>query len=775
MAKTLADWSRATHRTRRKIELLAGIADGLARAHASGIVHRDLKPANILVARGGYPKIADFGIAKLTERGARASQDETAPDALLGTAAYMSPEQVNGAVVDLRSDVFSFGSVAFEVFAGRAPFRRSNSVETMSAILHDEPHIESIPRPLQRIVRRCLAKDPDDRYQSMRDAALDLREIAGESDAPSGPPRTRVRMAILMAALVAAMLFAIFSRVPGDRRPAAAAPPAMKMERLTNSGHVQSGALSPDGKFVAYVTAEHGEQMLCVTQLSTRATLRLVPPSDDIYSDVRISPDNSYVYFTRASFKEPNVVDLFRVPVIGGDVRKIVSDTEGMFSVSPDGNRVAFRRFNAFEREYKLTIADVETGAETELLRRHAPDGIGKMEWTADPNRLAFVQAIATPQAFDVRIMEMDVKTKAMRRFDRPAWRNAAGWRGISSFALLPGGGLIVSASVLNQPHQLWFVPPNDMPRRITSDISPYLVRGSTEDGREIVAMRYEGSQNLWLVTLDGGERARPLTAGPANQFGGGGVRWLDAHTLVFTSFDEHKPALQVIDISTGGDPRPFSRGGTFWNPRVSRDGSRVVYLSDESRSLEAWVCDSNGENRRQVTRGRPSEWPSFFPDGESIAASSAKEESRVSRISINGADLGRLTEQPTNVPVVSPDGKWLLCRLRSTNPKPPETPLWRTALVPLDHKAAPRYFDVPRSGGPLLEWQSNSKAFLFREIDHGVANIWLQPLDGGAPRQLTHFDRGEIYAFEQSRDGKSIALSRGDPVSDLVLIRDFR
>jgi Tol biopolymer transport system component len=207
----------------------------------------------------------------------------------------------------------------------------------------------------------------------------------------------------------------------------------------------------------------------------------------------------------------------------------------------------------------------------------------------------------------------------------------------------------------------------------------------------------------------------------------------------------------------------------------VSRDGSRVVYLSDESRSLEAWVCDSNGENRRQVTRGRPSEWPSFFPDGESIAASSAKEESRVSRISINGADLGRLTEQPTNVPVVSPDGKWLLCRLRSTNPKPPETPLWRTALVPLDHKAAPRYFDVPRSGGPLLEWQSNSKAFLFREIDHGVANIWLQPLDGGAPRQLTHFDRGEIYAFEQSRDGKSIALSRGDPVSDLVLIRDFR
>ncbi|HJT16556.1 MAG TPA: serine/threonine-protein kinase, partial [Thermoanaerobaculia bacterium] len=183
--ESLGPWSR---RNPRKLTgVLAQIADGLARAHASGLVHRDLKPDNIMVARGGFAKILDFGIAKLIERDAAPSPTETAPSALLGTAAFMSPEQIEGRAIDHRSDIFSFGCVIYAAIEGRSPFERESQVKTMNAVVNDAAPPLNAPQHLQRIAHRCLAKDPDERYQSIKDVALDLRE--GPLDIASRPDR----------------------------------------------------------------------------------------------------------------------------------------------------------------------------------------------------------------------------------------------------------------------------------------------------------------------------------------------------------------------------------------------------------------------------------------------------------------------------------------------------------------------------------------------------------------------------------------------------------
>src|SRR5688572_20483168 len=178
---------------------LAQAAEGLAKAHAAGIVHRDLKPGNIMISKDGYAKVLDFGLAKLTEKqsndldvtsGATLIDEATGVGAVVGTVGYMSPEQVRGGVVDHRSDIFSFGCNLYEAATRTKPFVADSSVETMHRILHDKPvpveeRNQKVPAELRRVIRRCLAKSPDQRFQSAKDLAIELREIVDEYESLS--------------------------------------------------------------------------------------------------------------------------------------------------------------------------------------------------------------------------------------------------------------------------------------------------------------------------------------------------------------------------------------------------------------------------------------------------------------------------------------------------------------------------------------------------------------------------------------------------------------
>jgi len=184
---TLRDWAKAEKRTWRQIvELLTGVADGLAAAHGAGILHRDIKPANVLVAKNGYAKLADFGLAKLAETGdgptRTLAEEHTRPGTVIGTIAYMSPEQASGKTLDARSDVFSFGVVLYELLAGRRPFAGATELEVLQTIIHGAPQPlgEEIPPALRTLVEKALEKDPADRYQSMREMVVDLRRLTRE-------------------------------------------------------------------------------------------------------------------------------------------------------------------------------------------------------------------------------------------------------------------------------------------------------------------------------------------------------------------------------------------------------------------------------------------------------------------------------------------------------------------------------------------------------------------------------------------------------------------
>ncbi|HKM80925.1 MAG TPA: protein kinase [Candidatus Acidoferrum sp.] len=789
---------------RKSVELAALIARGLGAAHDKGVVHRDIKPENIFLCADGQLKILDFGLARLSPRDASSPGSDstltlayqTASGLLLGTAAYMSPEQARGQSADARSDIFSLGTVLYEMLSGQRPFSGATVADLLSAILKEDPP----PLPLsakfapalERVVRRCLEKNPAERFQSARDLAFQLDSMISTLDssssshlpAPADLPKSPSARRFLPWLLAAALFVAATSLVwwYRGRVLSTSATSPIQFQRLTDFyGMEETPALSPDGKSVAFVSDSSGSRQIWIRLLAGGTPLQLTRDPGDHLSP-RWSPDSaSLLYYTPPVGNSHQAV-AWEVSALGGTPRRLV---ESMSELDPshDGKSLAFFRLNAGRIE--LVRSDRDAGHPQILAQFPPKTGCRQPRWSPDDSSIAFILA-------------------------NDRWSD-------DIFYISSSGGT---------------------PRRVTSDFSLFSgfswlpdASGFVYSSSRISTLLYLPTLHLWRISLDGRNR-RQLTFGDE----GDGSPDVDSRGLIVASrtrinFDIWKfPIDSAPAENVRRAVRITHQTGQVQTPSLSPDGSQLVYLSDTGGHGNLWVLDLASGQSRQITFEKDPALvtgvPVWSPDGSQIAyarqvAGSGGAATAYWSVRPDGSDnhefipqatwltwspdgrwayyidlsgpsgtpAVRIMKRPTagppsvevrtevaNGPAVSPDGSTLYY----AKILEPVNGLWDYEIRAASPESAPSRLLAPISGHRVPSWQGlhpilshDGKRLALTLNDKFGTNLWLLPTTDGSMHPATDFGEHRTFIARRvswSRDDKFIFAAVGEGDADIVL-----
>jgi len=759
------------------------LAEAVTAAHAKGITHRDLKPANVMVGKDGQLKVLDFGLAKLLEAPdpgtaqTVAAGSATQEGKILGTVAYMAPEQAEGKPVDPRSDVFSLGVLLYEMATGERPFKGDTNMSTITSILRDDPPSvtelkRTLPRHLSRIVKRCLAKDPDRRYQTAHDLRNDLLEFKEELDSgeftaetPVAAARSRAGrrgLVLGLAGAVVVILVGVFAITRfGHQAPApAASGPNQSMEvvRLTSTGKSTDAAISGDGRYVAHVVLDQGAWSLWVTQVSTSSSVEIVPASTAYVWDPTFSPGGDFIYYCRRE-KDSDLAVLFRVPVLGGASRRVLDEVNSTVSFSPDGARFTFLRADPAGGANYLVIANRDGSGEQVVSTHKFPEPFSEgPAWSPDGTLLA-----APVQSFASGVQGWIVGVPVAGGEERIL--SPKRWVQMGEMAWIPdGSGIVFAANENFLSTQLWEVSyPSGTVRRITNDVNEYDGVSLTADGAILAAGMDESSFNIWTAAADGSGSPHQVTSG--TKVNNAIADWSGSGALLFTSNSDG--TFQIWSVGTDGSNRDRLTGEALnADAHITPDGKRIVFNSTRGGGIHIWRMDRDGGNPVQITRGTFEVNPRVSPDGRWIVYQGGTGQN-LFKIPMEGGEPVELTTTVSGNPEISPDGKWIA--YRTFDPKAGKQ---QTIILSMDGGDPTQVLDIPTSNH---RWTPDGKGIAYVDENDGVDNVWVQPLDGGKPRQLTHFTADHIGPFVFSPDGKHIALSRGNTTSDVVLLKNFR
>ncbi len=826
------------------LKIIEQIAKALDAAHRARIVHRDIKPENIMLRRDGIVKVLDFGLAKPTAP-KFATEDEavkTIPGVVLGSARYMSPEQARGLPVDERTDIWSLGVVLYEMLSGSAPFKGETTSDTIAAVIYKEPSpinnfVRNAPPELGRIIRKALQKDREERYQNVRDFALDVKDLLYEIEHTTSAERRLANQAadfsenatiihetdsadharlvhqtdganhstkgnalstagtqtyeksfgkrdwkIVFASfavivLLSALAFGFYSWFGAKPHPMATAFDKNQVSRLNSDGKVSLPAISPSGKYIAYVSGEAGSRSLVVRQISTDSLITIVPATNLDFRSIVFSPADDYIYYTQAR-EDFSINTLYRIPTLGGTPKKLIEDVDTDVSFSPDGKRFAFARHVTKNNQDQIFIADTEN-LNSQMLISSREAGFDSFSTTLawSPDGAKILSGASKKQSgfvSETKIAEISIAgksisvlpTRELYLADNFCW-----FRDNSGF-------LFAAQETRDAPVQIYrFNYSSGEIKPVTNDFNSYTELGLSADGATIVTLKGDTVSSLWRFTPATKENTQ-LTQDSRNLEGTYGLAQMPDGKLFYSKRDGTQVNFQIADAD-GKNPRPVATDlGLIYNPVPTPDGRYIVFSSQSSKTPRIWRADADGKNPVQLTE-ESTDYGDFSPqllaDGKTIIFQRqrvSEDKTELMKIPIAGGQVAPFyaNERMSIMQArVSPDGRFLAFAEYdiSTYDK-------QVIVASIEGNSFGKIEKTLKfSLINALAWSPDSKSLTIASVQAGIPNILKLPLDGSAPQPITDFTSGKILNFTWSRDGKNLFLVRGITNNDLILIRD--
>jgi len=765
----------------------AQIADAVSAAHVAGIVHRDLKPGNVMVTPQGLVKVLDFGVAKLTERSIDefdetrsivvAEQVRTEDGRVVGTAAYMSPEQAQGHPLDGRSDIFSLGVVLYEMLTGQRPFQGQGTISMLTSIIRDEPKppsemVPAIPVELERLVSLCLRKDPGRRFQHMDDVKIALEQLRDEAqrgklfairaDAPARPPARRRFLVRAGAALLLIGGVAWWATQPAVRFE------PQPLQRLTwDPGFTGQASLSPDGKLLAFASDRAGEGNLdiWVQQVAGGEAIRLTrDPADD--QNPVFSPDGSHILY----LSDRSGGGIYVISALGGEERLLVPGAyAGCYS--PDGTRIAYWTGTPGDQSpsAKLFVMPANGGVATQLAPAFA-DARYPL-WAPDARHL-LMQGIAKDEPADWWLAPLDggapVRTgafEALRKQQIVPYMEPEDWLGDDVyFAARKGTEL-----------HLWSLPissnsgrPKGPARQLTYGTGMEAKPSLSLDGR-MVFTSLALNKNIWMLPTDAGaaqaERSlRRITEGGA-EYSNPSIS-AAARTLVYLSNRSGFIDIWTRDLRTARE-RPLTLGSEVKSaPVISADGTKIAYAVPDNGKKPIYVVTSGASIAQKICEdcGNPMEWS---PDGSSLLFLAQGERTVNLLNSATGAVSTILSpgSQSISDARFSPDGRWLAFVVRrdqrhasiSLAPFRQAPPLSESEWQALANTG--NWNDKPC-------WSRDGNAIYFYSTKDNFGCLFKQQLDArkrpfGAPQDVLHLHSTRLSVMHVILQSLNLAVDR--------------